>query len=303
MDMSEHYRPIRVRSGVRVERLYTLHYFENHSKFYFEGESHDFWELAYVDRGEVVAETDGLDGPLHLKQGDIVIYRPNEFHRIYANSVTPFNMLNLSFSLDGPLADYFLSHTVFHTDGQVRFQLGVLLDEAQKGFSHDFADPRSSVERRRDADACCEQVAVMMLEWLLIQLYRSDVRREGSRREHSTEPVITNVHVKHAIQFMKENISQPITLADICAHVNFSRSQLQKLFREQVGVSVIQYLIQMRIDEAKFYIRYGDMNFTEISRKLCYSSIHHFSKQFRQITGISPSEYAVSVFAFQDGII
>ena len=51
----------------------------------------------------------------------------------------------------------------------------------------------------------------------------------------------------------------------------------------------------MKIDMAKELIRNKNMNFTQISDQLGYTSIHYFSRQFKKITGMTPSEYASSI--------
>ena len=53
----------------------------------------------------------------------------------------------------------------------------------------------------------------------------------------------------------------------------------------------------MKIETAKQLIRNEQMNFTQIAETLGYSSIHYFSRQFRKLTGMSPSEYASSIKA------
>jgi YesN/AraC family two-component response regulator len=59
------------------------------------------------------------------------------------------------------------------------------------------------------------------------------------------------------------------------------------------------YFIQLRIKAAKAYIREGNYNLTQIAELLGYDSIHYFSRQFRTITGMAPSEYARSVRAIE----
>ena len=78
------------------------------------------------------------------------------------------------------------------------------------------------------------------------------------------------------------------------------RSQLQKLFREEYQCGVIEFFSRMKIDFAKQLIRENDMNFTQISDFLGYSSIHYFSRQFKTFTGMSPSEYALSIKALSE---
>lgn len=56
----------------------------------------------------------------------------------------------------------------------------------------------------------------------------------------------------------------------------------------------------MKIDFAKQLIRENDMNFTQISDFLGYSSIHYFSRQFKKLSGMTPTEYATSIKAISE---
>ena len=73
------------------------------------------------------------------------------------------------------------------------------------------------------------------------------------------------------------------------------RSQLQKLFRDAQGCGVIEFFSMMKVDTAKQMIRDHQLNFTQISDKLGYTSIHYFSRQFKKLTTMTPSEYATSI--------
>ena len=79
------------------------------------------------------------------------------------------------------------------------------------------------------------------------------------------------------------------------------RSQLQKLFQQKTGLGIIEYFSNMKIETAKEMIRTGHMNFTQISEQLGYTSIHYFSRQFKKITDMTPSEYASSIKAMAEG--
>ena len=73
------------------------------------------------------------------------------------------------------------------------------------------------------------------------------------------------------------------------------RTQLQNVFQKETNMGVIEYFSKMKIDAAKHLIRDGLLNFTQISEHLGYTSIHYFSRQFKKITGTTPSAYAASV--------
>jgi YesN/AraC family two-component response regulator len=57
----------------------------------------------------------------------------------------------------------------------------------------------------------------------------------------------------------------------------------------------MEYFYRLKIEEAKRLIRNGTNNFTQIADKLGYSTIHYFSRQFKKIVGMSPSEYSKSI--------
>ena len=82
-----------------------------------------------------------------------------------------------------------------------------------------------------------------------------------------------------------------MTISDICREFNISSSRLKRLFRENEACGVIDFFISLKIDRAKALISEGGMNFTQISERLGFSSLHYFSRVFRQRTGMTPSEY------------
>ncbi|MFR5556563.1 MAG: helix-turn-helix domain-containing protein [Coprococcus sp.] len=99
------------------------------------------------------------------------------------------------------------------------------------------------------------------------------------------------------LAYMEKNLCLYLTIEQICRDNMIGRSQLQKIFQQKTGLGVIEYFSNMKIDAAKQMMRTDLMNFTQIVEKLGYSSIHYFSRQFKKITGMTPSEYVSSVKA------
>ena len=77
--------PHRPRREMAVDAIVTVHYFEYAKNYVFEGEKHDFWELLYVDKGEVEVMADSTG--YRLRQGDMIFHKPDEFHNVFANGV------------------------------------------------------------------------------------------------------------------------------------------------------------------------------------------------------------------------
>ena len=109
------------------------------------------------------------------------------------------------------------------------------------------------------------------------------------------KPGTGNDTYNRIVQYMEEHINEQLTIDKICKDNLVGRSQLQKLFRDAQGCGVIEFFSTMKIDTAKQMIRDQQLNFTQISDKLGYTSIHYFSRQFKKLTAMTPSEYATSI--------
>jgi AraC-like DNA-binding protein len=97
--------------------------------------------------------------------------------------------------------------------------------------------------------------------------------------------VITEM-IHHAEELPKMNYSDYIS-----AKLNYDYTYLSNLFSEVKGITIQQFIIVHKIEMVKELIMYDELNLTEISYKMHYSSVAHLSNQFKKITGITPSNY------------
>ncbi len=74
--------------------------------------------------------------------------------------------------------------------------------------------------------------------------------------------------------------------------LDYSYAHLCRCFRDAYGVPPVQYLTALRIERAKLFIRDTQIPFADIARRVGYDSPAYFCRQFRRLTGISPTEYA-----------
>lgn len=97
--------------------------------------------------------------------------------------------------------------------------------------------------------------------------------------------------LKPAVEFMQYNYDQPLTLPDIAKAVHLSVSRLAHLFREQMGVTVVDYLTNIRINHAKRMLLTTDSNCTRICYEVGYNNQSYFTRVFKQITGLTPLQF------------
>ena len=103
------------------------------------------------------------------------------------------------------------------------------------------------------------------------------------------------------VDYLESHLTTHITIDLICKDNLIGRSQLQKIFKEHCNLGIIEYFSILKINAAKELTRTNRMNFTQIAEHLGYASIHYFSRQFKKVVGMTPSEYASSIKAMAEG--
>lgn len=287
------FTPLELARPIRIDRIYSVHYFEYGPDYAFVGESHDFWELVYADKGEVYV-TAGSEEKV-LKKGQMIFHKPGEFHNIRATGKDAPNIVIISFECKGEAMAFFEDRISSASDNE-RVLMARIVAMAGAAFSTPLDDPLSNqLFRREEQPFGAEQIIGISLEYMLLELIRrgddgAPTRPTSLIRERSQNEFLNRVQ-----QYLEANIQRRLTLSDICRDNLVGRSYLQKVFREKTGGGAMEYFGNLKIQKAKEMIRQGSHNFTEIAALLGYNSIHYFSRHFKKVTGMTPSEYASSV--------
>lgn len=265
---------LRVDHQLQVEGIYTFFYQEKEQGFLFPGESHPMAELTYVDQGELHSVADGQD--LLLKQGDIVIYGPNQWHMQYADIGVAPRFVTLSFDVRGAELAPLLSRK-FSAPQRVATILQDMLREQEKmdGFSND--------------------IILTQLNLLLLLLLRETVDPQGGKLQTANAIHSENEIIRQAQQYISSHIREKLSVPLVARQVDVSSSYLTALFHKNLQISPGEYIRRIKLQESKQMIRENNLNFTEIAAQLQYSTVHHFSRQFKEKFGITPTEYAKSV--------
>lgn len=288
------YQLTTLKNEINIKHIITVHYFEYSKNYIFEGESHDFWEILYVDKGKINVMAN--DKAYILEKGEMIFHKPNEWHNVIANGKVAPNLVVIAFDCQSKAMNIF-ENRVLMIDDKVKNHLATIVGEAHHAFSSNLSDPMlSALKKRKNVKFGSEQLIRIHLELLLvemirdIELYSTDAKTSSSIREYAQEEKLNII-----IEFLKENIYKRLTLEDICHQTLLSKSSLVKIFKEGMGISVMEYFKKIKIEEAKILIREGNHNFTQIASILGYNSIHYFSRTFKSETGMTLSEYASSV--------
>jgi len=265
---------LRMEYQTRVEGIYTFFYPEKEQGFLFSGESHPMPELTYVDQGELHSVVEGAD--ILLKQGDIVLYGPGQWHMQYADIGVAPRFVTISFDVGG--AD-----------------LTPLLSRRFTAPQHVAALLQSMLREQEHMDMFSQDIILSQLNLILLYLLRESANPTEHKLQPSNSIHSENEIIRQAQQFISSHIREKLSVPMVARQVDVSPSYLTALFHKNLQISPGEYIRRIKLQESKQMIRENDLNFTQIAHALQYSTVHHFSRQFKEKFGITPTEYAKSV--------
>ncbi len=263
----------RVHPQLVIPRLYTFFYQEREQGFVFPGESHHMYELTYIDQGSMHSVADGVD--MLLETGDMVVYGPHQWHMHYADIGVAPRYVTVSFDAEGR-------------------DLSCLMNCKFKSPQKAITLFQQMLREQDRMDDYSEDMILNLLQQLILTLLR---QANAPSQPVKSPQCINNENeiIRKAQQYISENVRSKLSVPLVAKNTDVSASYLTSLFHKHLQISPGEYIRRVKLQESKQMIREGNMNFSQIAQTLQYSTIHHFSRQFKEKFGITPTEYAKSV--------
>lgn len=121
----------------------------------------------------------------------------------------------------------------------------------------------------------------------LLSLLMENSWRPGAQKHHRDE----RQSLQAVKAYLDNNLHEKITLDDLAERFYINKFYLTRLFREQYGSSVINYLLYQRISRAKELLRFSDCSVEEVGAKCGMPDANYFSRAFKKIEGMSPKAF------------
>ena len=276
---------------INVQKIVTIHYQALEKNYLFPEESHDFWEINYVDKENVFI---GIDGEkIELKQGEMIFIKPNQPHFVESGNKEP-NLFILSFSCRSESMKFFEGKK-YAVPKHYRYLLQNIMSEAENTFDLPDFDPNlSALQLKENPNLGGEQIIKNALETLLIYMLRT-AQQQSLNEEFFVSKIADSSELQDEIvRILRSKVYGKFTLADLSAELHYGTTRLCTFFREKTGKSIYQTYLKLKIDEAKKLIR-KKKSFAEITDLLCFDSISTFTFVFKKHVGMTPSEYRASI--------
>ena len=257
---------------IQITDLYTFFYQEKEAGFLFSGESHPMLELTYVDSGSLHSVADGHD--IHLQQYEMLLYGPDQWHMQYADPNVAPRFITITFHMTGCDLSHLYNRKIQSPDAGALLREMLWEQEHEQPFSAD--------------------MILNKLSSLLILLCRdSHVEAKANRLPYNLNN--ENAIVQRAQQYISDHVLDALSVPIVAKGINISQSYMTALFHKHLNIAPGEYIRRIKLQESKQLIREGTMNITQITAALHYSTVHHFSRQFKEKFGMTPTEYARSV--------
>ena len=269
------YQPIRPR--IFVEEVLACYYQVRNTSYSFAGEITNHWELTFIDNGELQTRVEEED--FELGQYDLMIYMPNQFHNQYTKADQTCSYLTVMFDMQCDKEHVeTLNQRVFKANREILDTINLF------------------VKTSNGDEPYQNELLVSYLEQILIRLIYFDSIDDTPVKTSPMQQKFENELLNEILIFINDNIYSVITIESLCNEFNISRSSLQQLFKTNLNTAPKQYISDLKLNRSKQLIKESKYTISEISNILGFASIHYFSRKFKQQFGITPSDYAKTIY-------
>lgn len=280
-------------TAISVTKMANIHYFEFTNKYFTSRDNHPFKELVYVDSGKIAVDSDNFNGILSDKE--FLIHKANESHSLSCIGSEAPNVIIIGFECECPQLDVFSSSSHSLSPELIKI-LTEIVKEGRAVFLPPYDVPNlKDMKKRENYPFGADQMLKLKLEIFLIELVRSI-----SSPEKTSTALVPDKKTEEIYNYINNNYSEKITLDNLCFIFGINKTTLCRSFKEAYNETIISYINRVRIKKAKKLMREGELNLTQLSSKVGFSSIHYFSKIFKIYEQKSPTAYIDTIKSHLD---
>ena len=226
-----------------------------------------------MDKGVLHNVVNGTDTV--LRQGEMMVYAPGLWHMQHADLDTEVSFITVTFELQSGNLDALVNRLIrLDTDGTALL--------------------RRMLDERDQNDRYSGDLIVCSLQMLLLTILRNGEKAE-TRLKTPASLQNENSIINAALTYISANARKKLSVPLVAKSSNVSVSRLTKLFQERLAITPGEYIRRVKLEESRALIKAGEGNVSQIAELLQYSTVQHFSRQFKAKFGVSPSEFAKSV--------
>ncbi len=140
-------------------------------------------------------------------------------------------------------------------------------------------------DRQDYMDICQEYDLPMLHTWFVTQITEAAQKIAGKTNQRA------GGLVEQAVDYIHQHYQEDLALDDVSRAVNISSYYFSKVFKEKIGVTFVEYLTNLRMEQAKKLLENPDNSVRDVCFAVGYQDPNYFSRTFKRMTGVTPTEY------------
>lgn len=240
------------------------------------------YEISYIVSGKGLFYCDGNTYP--VKEGDIIINLPKQIHGGKADSSDPFRYFYVGFNfnyVDDNLNPFTYIKKMFD---KIKYPVVEDKMEIQIPFQSIFNELVHGKDYLNLIIKTC-------LHQIIVYAYRDFFDYWENKYIPEKDVADKRNIVYRIINYIDTHSYNISDLTQIASQLGYSYSYLSHLFSSETGLTMLDYFNKKKFEKSVEWIKNDDFSITEIAERLGYQSIHSFSKAFKKIFGVSPTQY------------
>lgn len=273
----------RLANEINVTGIVNLHFFKFQTNFTTTEDKHPFYELVFVNSGELKIRSEDFTGT--LSKNEMLIHRCDSAHSLSCTEKNSPEVIIIGFECDSDDINIFSRMPVALRDSSVR-KLAEIVKEGRNVFMPPYDVPVYNMKKKQEQRYGSEQMLRILLEYFLIRILR-----EYSFSENAEEGTESPAAVSEIVAYMNDNFLEKITIDELAFLFKTNRATLCKKFKESTGYTLVEFINEKKFELAKQKIVGTTDTFTKIAEDLNFESIHYFTRFFKKMSGVTPKEF------------
>ena len=270
---------------LNIDRIITLYRLHLGATYASRGETHDFWEMVYVDEGEI-----GLQGGevMHrVAAGELILHKPNEFHRVEADGIHEAKVFIVTFECHSNAMRFFYDK-VLALPVELKSLMRLLMAECDESF-HVSSYPLKPKEHRPVGGL---QLIQNYLECIFIRLMRVGAQsKEAAEHFYHSREKLERRLAGDVTSYLEAHVEERLSLDTLGEEFHFGVSTLCNIYKKVTGQTIMHSFLLLKIEEAKRLLREDGLSIAEISAHLGFETPQYFSRIFRRYVGMPPKSF------------
>lgn len=248
---------------------------------------HDHFEMVYIKKGSAIFQVEGID--VNMPPHSIIIIKPGRSHKFIVKSeVCELIVLSFSFNTQKPENNNHVSFTDFMEyieDDATGDYLFLSLNK-----KNDIVHVLNRISREQlkpqvwsDFLSC---LLIIELFVLLSRTLKQEIEQNSKNRNLKLHELL-NI----AKEYIDNNYEKDLTLSQVAKYIFLSDSYFAHSFKDRFGISPKSYILKVRIEAAKEYLKSTDTKVADVAKIVGFSSQQRFNDIFKKHEGVTPLNY------------